>query len=124
MNSTAGQSAIAGVSLTWLVGQLVCSMLPGLRLDDATARLLHEGKIGAVGFLPRNMESPAQVRALCEAVRQAAGRPVLIAAAQEGRSVWHLPLPAMHWPSAMALGATGRPALTRQVARALGTEVR
>ncbi|HAM32256.1 MAG TPA: beta-N-acetylhexosaminidase [Deltaproteobacteria bacterium] len=77
----AGKSAIA--SPLW-VG------FEGTSLPSEVSRWLAKGRIGGVVLYARNIESPAQVRALCRGIRSSAGRgnPLpLIAVDQEGGRV-------------------------------------
>jgi len=65
----------------------------GTSVPKALARWLARGEVGGVVLFSRNIESPAQVRALCREVRSAAGRgnPLpLIAVDQEGGRVMRL----------------------------------
>ena len=65
----------------------------GTSVPETLARWLARGEIGGVVLFSRNIESPAQVRALCREVRSAAGRgnPLpLIAVDQEGGRVMRL----------------------------------
>ena len=65
----------------------------GTSVPETLARWLARGEVGGVVLFSRNIESPAQVRALCREVRSAAGRgnPLpLIAVDQEGGRVMRL----------------------------------
>jgi len=65
----------------------------GTSVPGTLARWLARGEVGGVVLFSRNIESPAQVRALCREVRSAAGRgnPLpLIAVDQEGGRVARL----------------------------------
>lgn len=106
------------------VGQLILSSIPGREVDAETRACLKDGTVGAIYLFSHNVESVGQLRELCAALRQAAPAPLLIAADLEGGYVWRLVPPAVHPPSAMACGATGRPDLTEALARASGTEMR
>ena len=62
----------------------------GMSLPTVLSRWLARGEVGGVVLYSRNIESPAQVRALCREIRSAAGRgnPLpLIAVDQEGGRV-------------------------------------
>src|SRR3990172_4888276 len=87
----AGKSAIA--SPLW-VG------FEGTSLPSEVSRWLAKGRIGGVVLYARNIESPAQVRALCREIRSAAGRgnPLpLIAVDQEGGRVARFKEPPFTW---------------------------
>ena len=65
----------------------------GTSVPETLARWLARGEVGGVVLFSRNIESPAQVRALCREIRSAAGRgnPLpLIAVDQEGGRVARL----------------------------------
>lgn len=80
--------------------------LPGGVLEPAVrARLVNADPLGVILFA-RNIEEPAQVRALIGDVRQALGRPAPVFIDQEGGRVARLRPP--HWrdyPAAARLGA-------------------
>ena len=72
----------------------------GKSLPAALARRLAAGEVGGVVLFSRNVESPAQLRALCREVRSAAGKgnPVpLVAIDQEGGRVARLKEPPFTW---------------------------
>jgi len=72
----------------------------GKSLPAGLARRLAAGEVGGVVLFARNVESPAQVRALCREVRSAAGKgnPLpLVAIDQEGGRVARLKDPPFTW---------------------------
>jgi len=72
----------------------------GKALSAALSRWLARGEVGGVVLFARNIESPAQVRALCREIRSAAGRgnPLpLIAVDQEGGRVARFKEPPFTW---------------------------
>jgi len=72
----------------------------GKSLSAELSRWLARGEVGGVVLYSRNIESPAQVRALCHEVRSAAGRgnPLpLIAVDQEGGRVARFKEPPFTW---------------------------
>jgi beta-N-acetylhexosaminidase len=75
----------------------------GTSLPDWLAHLLSAGLAG-VAIYPRNYANPEELRALTEAIRTAAGRPVLIGIDQEGGTRFALPPPFTQWPSPTELG--------------------
>ncbi|MGZ3641406.1 MAG: glycoside hydrolase family 3 protein [Candidatus Limnocylindrales bacterium] len=82
---------------------------------------------GVTIFRYANVEAPAQLRELTDALQAAApasGPPLLIAADQEGGQLLGLGTGSTPFAGNMALGAAGDPALTERVARAIGTECR
>src|SRR5579863_5008051 len=92
--------------------------LPG-ELADYLAR----GLAGVVLY-QRNFTSAQGLRELTLAIRQAAGRPVLIGIDQEGGTRFALRTPFTAWPSAAELGRLGDADSAEQVARAIATELR
>jgi beta-N-acetylhexosaminidase len=93
----------------------------GERLADAPAA-------GVTLFRFSNVESPGQVRAIVDALQaaarsgMAAAPPLLIAADQEAGQLIGLGEETTLFAGAMALGATGDPALAERVGRAIGLE--
>lgn len=77
-------------------------------------------------FRFRNVDSPGQVRELVAALQRADGGPLplLVAADQEGGQLNALGDGTTLFPGNLALGAADDPALTREVARAIGRECR
>ncbi len=72
----------------------------GKSLPASLSRWLADGQVGGVVLYSRNIESPAQVRALCKEIRSAAGRgnPLpLIAVDQEGGRVARFKDPPFTW---------------------------
>ena len=72
----------------------------GKSVPPALAKRLAAGEAGGVVLYARNVESPAQLRALCREIRSAAGKgnpPPLIAVDQEGGRVARLKDPPFTW---------------------------
>ena len=88
-------------------------------------RLATAPPAGFTIFRHHNVRSPAQLRALTTALQAAApqGLPFLVAADQEGGQFQALGEGPTQFAGAMALGATGDPALAERVGRAVGTEL-
>lgn len=101
-------------------------LLPGLAgpvLDDATRRWLDEG-LGGLVLFARNIVSPEQLGDLTRAIHDA-GTNVLVAADEEGGDVTRLHhAGGSTTPGNLALGAAGDLALTREVARTIGHDLR
>jgi len=97
--------------------------LPGPVLDDATRRWLDDG-LGGLVLFARNIVSPEQLTELTSAIH-AGGADVLIAADEEGGDVTRLHhTGGSTTPGNLALGAAGDLALTREVARTIGHDLR
>jgi beta-N-acetylhexosaminidase len=122
-------SEIAGAA-----GQLVWVGFDGLAVPAELAGRIGRGDVGAVVLFRRNVDSPAQVQALCSELHALApaDRPLLIAIDQEGGRVQRLRAPATEWPPMLRLGeraagqgdgGAGAVALASAVGRALGDEL-
>jgi beta-N-acetylhexosaminidase len=86
------------------------------------AEHLARGLAGVVLY-QRNFTSAGGLRELTLAIRQTAGRPVLIGIDQEGGTRFALREPFTAWPSAAELGRLGDIESVEQVARAMATEL-
>jgi len=87
------------------------------------AEYLTRGLAG-VALYPRNFTCAEELRELTLAIRQAAGRPVLIGIDQEGGTRFALREPFTAWPSAAELGRLGDIESVEQVAHAIANELR
>ncbi len=95
----------------------------GRSLPGELAEYLAGGLAGVVLY-QRNFTSAEGLRELALAIRQAAGRPVLIGIDQEGGTRFALREPFTAWPSAAHLGQLGDVESVEQVAHAMATELR
>src|SRR4029077_8454545 len=95
----------------------------GDSLPGELAQYLARGLAGIVLY-QRNFASAERLQKLTAAIRQAAGRPVLIGVDQEGGTRFALREPFTAWPSAAELGRLGDAESVEQVARAIATELR
>jgi beta-N-acetylhexosaminidase len=95
----------------------------GDSLPGELAEYLARGLAGVVLY-QRNFTSAPGLRELTSAIRQAAGRPVLIGIDQEGGTRFALREPFTAWPSAAELGRLGDAESVEQVAQAIATELR
>ena len=115
------------LSLGEKVGQLFMVGFEGTEVTPALAAWMATYGWGGVILFGRNVESPAQLRALTHGLQraQAPGRlPLLIAVDQEGGRVARLKAPFTAFPSAAKVGQTGSEALAHEVGSALGRELR
>jgi beta-N-acetylhexosaminidase len=97
----------------------------GMSLPAAIAdRLRAAPAAGVTLFRPYNVESAAQVRGLTDALQDAAGGGLLIAADQEAGQLIALGDGSTPFAGNMALGAVDDLGLTERVGRAIGTEAR
>ncbi|WP_420595596.1 beta-N-acetylhexosaminidase [Deinococcus sp.] len=104
-------------------GSLLMVDLPGPQLTSENAEYLRRNGIRAVCLFGKNVESEAQLRALCAELRAVMGEDALIAIDHEGGAIvrptfWPAP------PSAMSLGHADDPALTEAVSKVLGRQLR
>src|SRR5258708_8056056 len=95
----------------------------GDSLPGELAEYLARGLAGVVLY-QRNFQNAQSLRELTLAIRQAAGRPVLIGIDQEGGTRFALRDPFTTWPSAADLGRLGDVESAEQVALAMATELR
>ena len=95
----------------------------GDSLPDELAEYLARGLAG-VAVYQRNFKSAEGLHELTSAIRQAAGRPVLIGIDQEGGTRFALREPFTAWPSAAELGRLGDAESVEQVARVMAMELR
>ena len=95
-----------------LIGQRLVFGFKGTRLPEDFRKMICEYKIGNVILFRYNVESTAQLRALCaeiqDVVRRETGHPAFITIDQEGGMVTRLPADAVNVPGSMAIAATGR----------------
>lgn len=92
--------------------------------DWLRERLATAPAAGFTLFRHLNVRSPAQVRRLTAELRNAAGRPLLIAADQEGGQLLALGAGWTPFAGPMAIGATRDADLAERVGRATGLELR
>jgi beta-N-acetylhexosaminidase len=95
----------------------------GRAIPGELAEYLGRGLAGVVLY-QRNFTSAEELRDLTSAIREAAGRPVLIGIDQEGGTRFALREPFTTWPSAAELGRLGNLEFVEQVARAMAAELR
>ena len=105
-------------------GQRIVVGLRGAGLTDEERRLFRELKPAGFILFARNVEEPAQVRELNRELQSLLPDrlPPLLSVDQEGGRV--LRIKNTKWPPARFLGNVDRPELTRDVARAMGRELR
>jgi beta-N-acetylhexosaminidase len=106
------------------VAQLFMVGLPGPGIDRATRDVLRQHPPGGFILFRRNVRSAAQVRALVAELHDlGAGVRPLVAIDHEGGRVHRLPRPFTHFPPALQVAATRRPALAEAVGLAMGREL-
>jgi beta-N-acetylhexosaminidase len=106
------------------LGQMLIVGFQGHQAPPHIIDWLGEGRIGGVILFARNIDTPRQLKALTQELRQAARHPILVAIDQEGGTVARLREGFTESPGAMALGAADDTRLTGQVSGVLATEMR
>lgn len=104
-------------------GQHMIVDLPGPTLDPQTRAFLSKHQFKGICLFRRNVQSSEQLHTLMQDLREVLGDQALIAIDQEGGAVLRI-LDTPQAPSAMALGATANPELSRQVGAAVGRGLR
>jgi len=112
-----------------MIGQMVWVGFQGTEPSEEVRRLIWDYRVGGVVLFSRNVQTPKQVRALTDALREIAreaGHPVplLVAVDQEGGNVARLREGFTQFPSAMAMGATRSSDLVRRAAEVTAEELK
>ena len=97
-------------------GQLLFVGFQGTQAPEVLLDCVRAGRIGGVVLFKRNLETPAQVRALIASLQAAApaAAPLLVAIDQEGGRVQRLRDPWTEWPSMRRVAERGDPAATAE----------
>lgn len=133
-SSSAVDAILARMTLEQKVAQLMVIGFDGPTFDAGAREMVEKYQVGGIIFFARNVESPAQVarltNALQAAARKSTGVGLLIAIDQEGGRVARLTANKgfTEFPGAMALGATSADLrhaadYTRRVGEAMGAEM-
>jgi beta-N-acetylhexosaminidase len=118
------QQTLARMTLEQTVGQVFMLGFDGTSLTDSNRALIQGLHLGGVTLFGRNIESAAQLANLDRDLQTIADPvPLFISVDQEGGLVVRVTDGATIFPGNMAVGATGDPALARQVAEASATEL-
>ncbi len=95
------------------LGQVFMVGLPGPTLDESTRNLISRYHVNNFIIFKRNVEAPAQLRALCQDIRHfcldAGLAAPLISIDQEGGTVARLPEPFTQFPDARKLAESAEP---------------
>ena len=102
---------------------LCCFGFEGTEPPDALRAWIRRG-LGGVIVFKRNLRDLEQICALTTTLHREAVMPLLVGVDQEGGRVVRLPAPFLTPPAAATLGRIGDPDLTREMARAVGRELR
>jgi len=106
-----------------LIGQLIWAFISSDADIVAAETAARAGKIGGVWLLPTQMANPADTAALVNMLQTASPVPLLIGVDAEA-GLGLVMGGATYLPTAMALGATGDPALVREAAALTAAEAR
>lgn len=113
---------------TEMIGQCIMVGLPGTQVDAGFAAMVREFEIGNVVLFKHNVQDLAQLKRLCDEIRELilreTGHPAFIGIDQEGGSVVRLPADGVNAPAAMALAATNDPENAYRAAALTATELR
>lgn len=116
------------MTLRQKVGQRLVTGFPGKQMSEEFIRLVREYKVGNVILFAENIESCAQLSALCAdiqaLVRAETGHAAFIAIDQEGGVVSRLAKDGLNIPGAMALAASGDPHSAFLAGEITGRELR
>ena len=102
---------------------LFCFGFDGIEPPEDLCALLRQG-LGGVILFKRNLRDLEQVCSLTATLHRHGVSPLLVGVDQEGGRVVRLPQPFLSPPPAATLGRIDDPALSRDVARAVGQELR
>jgi beta-N-acetylhexosaminidase len=118
------QQTLARMTLEQKVGQVFMLGFDGTSLNDSNRALIQGLHLGGVTLFGRNIENASQLAKLDGDLQTIADPvPLFISVDQEGGLVVRVTEGATIFPGNMAVGATGDPALARQVAEASATEL-
>ena len=112
-----------------LIGQRFIVGFTGTEPTEGIAGLIQHFRIGGIILFSRNIRDAGQLHTLTselQAIAREAGArlPLLIATDQENGVVRRMGRDTTNFPGAMALGASGDPAIVQAVAQASGEELR
>lgn len=122
-------TSLHNMTLKEKIGQLFMFGFVGTDVTEDVAEMLEHEKIGSVCLFPRNIETPAQVKKLNQALQKTADRsghsvPLIISADQENGIVRRLKTGVTALPGSMLLGAIDEADATEQVSHATAKELR
>jgi beta-N-acetylhexosaminidase len=105
------------------IPSLFCFGFDGITMPDHLRPWL-ESNLGGVILFRRNLQNLSQICQLMAMLHAASSAPLLVGVDQEGGRVTRLPAPFLAPPPAATLGAIGDEDFTRDLARAMGRELR
>ena len=126
-DSNDGGSAVAGMSVEELVGQMFVVSVGGTEPDYYIEKMVRERNIGGVILFAYNMKSEGQTRSLVCGLQDLSMRtnpeiPLFVAVDQEGGDIASAPWVAPE-PSAAAVGSSRDPDKARHIASRMGRQL-
>ena len=110
------------------LGQMICMGFNGPYPSQEFYDLVRNYKVGNVTLFRHNIESKEQIAQVLAEIRtavvEATGYPPFISVDQEGGMVTRFSPDFTHFPGAMAVAATGKPELAREIGRCTGLEMK
>ena len=108
------------------IGQLLLVGVKGFSLTTEEKKFLSENQISGVTLFSRNVQSPEQIRQLCEEIQACAPKnsPMLISVDNEGGRVLRLKSPFTEWPALKLLGDLDSPHMTYLFSQFMGYELK
>jgi beta-N-acetylhexosaminidase len=115
--------------LQQIIGQHFFIGISGKTLTEDEKKFIVHNNIGGVVLFSRNVESPEQIRKLCEELQGLRSKmldraPLFIAIDMEGGRVARLKPPFTQWPPVKLLGDMDSPTVAFHMAHAMGRELR
>ncbi|HLN63145.1 MAG TPA: beta-N-acetylhexosaminidase [Symbiobacteriaceae bacterium] len=125
------RSLVNLMTLEEKVAQMIFAGFKGTELPDRYASFIEKYGLGGIILFTRNVQSPAQLKALTTSIQASArrsrqGLPLAVSIDQEGGTVVRMDEPSgyTHFPGNMALGAADEETLTYRAARVMAAEMR
>src|SRR5690606_31675389 len=130
------QRTLAKMTVRERVGQLCMPVIYGTAAGTVSgenqarygaqtpAEVIGKYHLGGVILFPANVKNVRQVVGLTNGLQKSSEIPLLIGTDQENGLVSRMSAVMTRFPGAAEIGATGKPALARDVARATGAELR
>jgi len=119
---------VSKMKLGEIAGEVIFAGIEGPHLTERERDVLREIAPGGFVLFRKNIVTVQGARSLCDdltsLIESAKGVRPFIAVDQEGGAVARLPLDTTQFPSAMALGASGRPMNAFKIATLIATELR
>lgn len=125
--SAAITAALKNMTLSQKIGQMLIISFRGNEFNDADCQLMQALTPGGIFYQPENVVSPAQLRQFSANIQKCAETnrqiPLFITIDHEGEINNSFTEGATTFPTALAQGSTGDPAVAYQVARRAGQEL-